>query len=79
MEADDGGKFRASIIISIIGGLSASTLLSPVFIPTLYSIMRGHCAFYGRIFSRFICPKENGDPYTPLKHHPALVDDGEAA
>jgi hypothetical protein len=34
-----GGEFRAPMAIAVIGGLLVSTVLSLVFIPSVYSIM----------------------------------------
>jgi HAE1 family hydrophobic/amphiphilic exporter-1 len=37
----EGSESNAPMAIAVIGGLSVSTLLTLVFIPTLYSIFEG--------------------------------------
>jgi hydrophobic/amphiphilic exporter-1 (mainly G- bacteria), HAE1 family len=75
----DGGEFRAPMAIAVIGGLLVSTLLSLIFVPSFYTIMEGLSAFCGRIFGRFIGPKEEDDPHVPPKHAQANVTMREAA
>jgi hydrophobic/amphiphilic exporter-1 (mainly G- bacteria), HAE1 family len=79
MGAGDGGEFRAPMAIAVIGGLLVSTLLSLIFVPSFYTIMEGLSDFCGRIFGRFIGPKEEDDPHVPPKHAQANVTMREAA
>ena len=37
----DGGEFRAPMAIAVIGGLLLSTLLSLIFVPSLFSTING--------------------------------------
>jgi hydrophobe/amphiphile efflux-1 (HAE1) family protein len=79
MGAGDGGEFRAPMAIAVIGGLLVSTLLSLIFVPSFYTIMEGLSAFCGRIFGRFIGPKEEDDPHTAPQHANPNVTMREAA
>src|SRR4051812_12856048 len=79
MGAGDGGEFRAPMAIAVIGGLLVSTVLSLVFVPSFYTIMEGLSAFCGRIFGRFIGPKEEDDPHMPPQHANPNVNMREAA
>lgn len=49
-----GGEFRAPMAIAVIGGLVVSTMLSLLFVPSLFSIIDGLRALLGRIFSRLL-------------------------
>lgn len=60
----DGGEFRAPMAIAVIGGLLVSTILSLVFVPSLYSIMDDVTRLCVWIFGRFVGPKEE-DPVLP--------------
>ncbi|MGF7207190.1 hydrophobe/amphiphile efflux-1 (HAE1) family protein [Skermanella aerolata] len=79
MGAGDGGEFRAPMAIAVIGGLLVSTLLSLIFVPSFYTIMEGLSDFCGRIFGRFIGPKEEDDPHMPPQHANPNVRMREAA
>ena len=79
MGAGDGGEFRAPMAIAVIGGLLVSTLLSLIFVPSFFTIMEGLSGFFGRLFGRFIGPKEEDDPHMPPKHAHAPVTMREAA
>ena len=79
MGAGDGGEFRAPMAIAVIGGLLVSTLLSLIFVPSFYTIMEALSDFCGRIFGRFIGPKEEDDPHMPPRHAQANVTMREAA
>jgi hydrophobic/amphiphilic exporter-1 (mainly G- bacteria), HAE1 family len=43
----DGGEFRAPMAIAVIGGLIVSTVLSLVFVPSLYLVMEMISGFFG--------------------------------
>ena len=50
----DGGEFRAPMATGVIGGLIVSTVLSLVFVPSLYTVMDGLSRRLGRLFGRMI-------------------------
>ena len=54
----DGGEFRAPMATGVIGGLIVSTVLSLVFVPSLYTVMDGLSRVTGRLFGRLINPGE---------------------
>ena len=60
----DGGEFRAPMAIAVIGGLLVSTVLSLVFVPSIYSIMDTFSKYIGMVL-RFIIrpniPEEDDD------------------
>ena len=52
----DGGEFRAPMATGVIGGLIVSTVLSLVFVPSLYTVMDGVSQRLGRAFGRLLNP-----------------------
>lgn len=56
-----GGEFRAPMAIAVIGGLAVSTVLSLVFVPAFYTVTDDLNRFAGRVFGRFIGPREDLD------------------
>ena len=56
----EGGAFRAPMAIAVIGGLITSTLLSLVFVPSVFSVMDDLSRILGRIFGRFIGGADDG-------------------
>ncbi len=54
----EGGSFRAPMAIAVIGGIMVSTVLSLVVIPSFFLIMDDLSRLLGRIFGRFVGPKE---------------------
>ncbi|MCB8822221.1 efflux RND transporter permease subunit [Microvirga rosea] len=60
-----GGEFRAPMAIAVIGGLIVSTMLSLVFVPAFFILMDDLSRLLGRIFGRFVGPRdepaESGD------------------
>jgi multidrug efflux pump subunit AcrB len=54
----EGGSFRAPMAIAVIGGIIVSTVLSLVVVPSFFLIMDDLSWLLGRIFSRFVGPKE---------------------
>ena len=54
----DGGEFRAPMATGVIGGLLVSTVLSLVFVPSLYTVMDGLSRRMGRLFGRLLNPGE---------------------
>jgi multidrug efflux pump subunit AcrB len=50
----DGGEFRAPMAIGVVGGLIVSTVLSLVFVPSLYTVMDDISRWLGQFFGRFI-------------------------
>ena len=63
-----GGEFRSPMAIAVIGGLTASTLLSLLFVPTLFTLVDDVGRIAGRVFGRFIGP---ADEAAPVPAHPA--------
>jgi multidrug efflux pump subunit AcrB len=53
----EGGEFRSPMAIALIGGLLASTFLSLVFVPAVFTIMDDFGRMLSRKLSRFIGPK----------------------
>ncbi len=51
-----GGEFRAPMAIAVIGGLLASTILSLVLVPSLYTIMDDLSRLCGAAFRRALRP-----------------------
>jgi hydrophobe/amphiphile efflux-1 (HAE1) family protein len=54
----DGGEFRAPMATGVIGGLIVSTVLSLVFVPSLYTVMDGLSRRVGNLFKRLLTPRE---------------------
>lgn len=52
----DGGEFRAPMAVAVIGGLLVSTLLSLVFVPSVYTIMDDAALAPARVFRRLLRP-----------------------
>ncbi|MFD1332997.1 efflux RND transporter permease subunit [Methylopila musalis] len=65
----EGGSFRAPMAIAVIGGLLASTVLSLVFVPAVYTIMDDLSRLFARVFGRFVGPRD--EPETPAPPLPA--------
>ncbi|PWW01384.1 hydrophobe/amphiphile efflux-1 (HAE1) family protein [Hoeflea marina] len=61
MGVGEGGSFRAPMAVAVMGGIIVSTVLSLVVVPSFFLIMDDFSRLLGRIFSRFIGPKE-ADP-----------------
>ncbi|OZB04204.1 MAG: ABC transporter permease, partial [Rhizobiales bacterium 39-66-18] len=71
----EGGSFRAPMAIAVIGGLIASTVLSLVFVPAVFSVMDDFSHFLGRLFGRFVGkrdehPGHDQDALGPDAHGP---------
>ena len=58
MGVGEGGSFRAPMAVAVMGGIIVSTVLSLVVVPSFFLIMDDLSRLLGRIFSRFIGPKE---------------------
>jgi HAE1 family hydrophobic/amphiphilic exporter-1 len=52
----DGGEFRAPMACGVIGGLLVSTVLSLVFVPSLYTMMDGLSRAAARWFAPLLSP-----------------------
>jgi HAE1 family hydrophobic/amphiphilic exporter-1 len=52
----DGGEFRAPMATGVIGGLIVSTILSLVFVPSLYTVMDGLSRRTADLFGRLLNP-----------------------
>ena len=63
----DGGEFRSPMAVGVIGGLIASTILSLVFVPAMFTIMDDLGKLAWRGFSRFVGPRDE-DPVAVHSH-----------
>ena len=61
MATGEGGEFRAPMAIAVIGGLLVSTVLSLVFIPSVYTIMDDLSRIVGRLFRWALKPNASED------------------
>ncbi len=52
----EGGEFRAPMATGVIGGLIVSTVLSLVFVPSLYTVIDGLERHAGSLFARLVLP-----------------------
>ncbi len=68
MGLGEGGDFRSPMAIAVIGGLLASTVLSLVFVPAVFTLMDDLGRFLARVFGRFIGARDE-----PEEHGPAAV------
>lgn len=57
----EGGAFRAPMAIAVIGGLLASTVLSLVFVPAVFTVMDDLRRILARVFGRFIGARDEPD------------------
>ena len=78
----DGGEFRAPMAIAVIGGLIASTFLSLLFVPAVFTIMDSLGGLFGRVFNRFVGPVDDPEmealretPPAPPARVPARLAD----
>jgi hypothetical protein len=64
--------------IAVIGGLLVSTVLSLVFVPSLYSIMDDVTRLFVWVFGRFVGPTEDDDLALPGSGSPhgAAIEHG---
>ena len=49
-----GGEFRAPMAVAVIGGLLVSTMLSLLFVPSLFSVINGAKTYVSRVAGRFL-------------------------
>jgi multidrug efflux pump subunit AcrB len=75
----DGGEFRAPMAIAVIGGLIVSTVLSLIFVPSLYTVMDDVSRFFGWLFGRFIGPNEDEEAALAQAKAEYARSHGEAA
>ncbi|KQT57345.1 efflux RND transporter permease subunit [Aureimonas sp. Leaf427] len=75
MASGEGGEFRAPMAIAVIGGLLVSTVLSLVFIPSVYTLMDDLSHGVGRVFGRLLKPNpsESMDGTMPALAAPEAV------
>ncbi|BDA84181.1 hypothetical protein Sa4125_17230 [Aureimonas sp. SA4125] len=71
MASGEGGEFRAPMAIAVIGGLLVSTVLSLVFIPTVYTLMDDLSHLVGRVFGWMLSP--NASDEHSADHAEAIV------
>ncbi len=63
----EGGSFRAPMATAVIGGIIVSTALSLIVVPSFFLIMDDLSTLLGRLFGRFVGPKET-EPDQPEAH-----------
>jgi HAE1 family hydrophobic/amphiphilic exporter-1 len=68
----EGGSFRAPMAIAVIGGLIASTVLSLVFVPAVYTIMDDISRLFGWAFGRFVGPRDEAEEAAPMPGVPQV-------
>ena len=56
-----GGEFRAPMAVAVIGGLISSTLLSLVFVPSVFVLMDDIAQAIGRLFRGMVGPRDEPD------------------
>ncbi|GGD15410.1 efflux RND transporter permease subunit [Aureimonas glaciei] len=61
MASGEGGEFRAPMAIAVIGGLLVSTVLSLVFIPSVYTLMDDLSHLVGRVFGWMLSPNASDE------------------
>ncbi|MFG1463765.1 efflux RND transporter permease subunit [Xanthobacter sp. DSM 24535] len=66
----EGGSFRAPMAIAVIGGLIASTVLSLVFVPAVFSVMDDFSHVLGRLFGRFVGKRDEHPGHADSAHGP---------
>ena len=73
MGIGDGGEFRAPMAIGVIGGLIVSTVLSLIFVPSLYTLMDDLGRASARVGRHLLTPREAnaGQKKPDLSGHPA--------
>jgi predicted RND superfamily exporter protein len=64
--------------IAVIGGLIVSTLLSLVFVPAFFILMDDLSRLFGRLFSRFVGPKDEPESEGVERAIPAVPSDATA-
>ncbi|MEZ0212821.1 MAG: efflux RND transporter permease subunit [Xanthobacteraceae bacterium] len=64
----EGAAFRAPMAIAVIGGLLASTVLSLVFVPAVFTLMDDLRHVLGRLLGRFVGERDEPPEHTG---HPA--------
>ena len=69
----DGGEFRSPMAVGVIGGLIASTILSLVFVPAMFTIMDDAGRLVWRGFSRFVGPRDD-EPASAPSHRGAPAE-----
>ena len=81
MATGEGGEFRAPMAIAVIGGLLVSTVLSLIFIPSVYTLMDDLSHMVGRLFRWLVRPNASDDGDATGEHPvvPAHAAETDAA
>jgi multidrug efflux pump subunit AcrB len=61
----DGGGFRSPMAIAVMGGLAASTLLSLVFVPAVFTLIDDLGRLIWRVFGRFVGAADEAGHHRP--------------
>jgi len=61
----DGGEFRSPMAIAVIGGLVASTVLSLIFVPAVFTLLDDLGRLMSRVLGRFV--GERDEPEKPAQ------------
>ena len=65
----DGGGFRSPMAVAVIGGLIMSTLLSLIFVPSVFTVIDDIGRLFWWLFSRFVGATD--EPVAPVVEPPA--------
>ena len=81
MASGEGGEFRAPMAIAVIGGLVVSTVLSLVFIPSVYTLMDDLSHVVGRLFQWMLKPNraDEGKAGAPAPSPEPSIAEGAVA
>jgi hydrophobe/amphiphile efflux-1 (HAE1) family protein len=71
----DGGEFRAPMAIAVIGGLIVSTVLSLVFVPSMYTIMDDVSRVFAWLTRKLLNPNRVDDPELEARQAAKLADE----
>ncbi|QFR33650.1 efflux RND transporter permease subunit [Ancylobacter sp. TS-1] len=68
----EGGDFRSPMAIAVIGGLIASTVLSLVFVPAVFTLMDDLGRLFAHLFGRFVGARDEPDEHAPAPVLPTV-------
>ena len=69
----DGGEFRSPMAIAVMGGLMMSTLLSLIFVPSVFTLLDDLGRVFWWVFARFLGARDEPEDFRPEADaaHPA--------
>jgi hypothetical protein len=74
----EGGAFRAPMATAVIGGIIVSTVLSLVVVPAFFLIMDDLSRLLGRLFGRFVGPRDEAPEPPTAEELARAIADGRA-